>query len=126
MVFPLFISSLQSMSEQIHWNQSLHVLSFRSTIFSPKKHLRKIEMQHKNRGLLQIFLWGFSREPAVHFARVYTSKTLSFVTLSAAKAIPTGNDVLCYLAVGMVGLVFGEGVYGYRLPKTHIFIHFCT
>ena len=68
----------------------------------------------------------FSGAPAVHFARVYTSKTLSFVTLSAAKAVPTGNDVLCYLAVGMVGLVFGEGVHGYRLPKTNIFIHFCT
>ena len=54
---------------------------------------------------------------------LHTSKTLSFVTLSAAKAIPTGNDVLCYLAVGMVGLVFGEGVYGYRLPKTITFLY---
>lgn len=126
MVFPLFISSLQSMSEQIHWNQSLHVLSFHSTIFTPKKHLRKSTCNTRIEVCFRFSFGDFSGEPAVHFARVYTSKTLSFVTLSAAKAIPTGKDVLCYLAVGMVGLVFGEGVYGYRLPKTHIFIHFCT
>lgn len=60
MVFPLFISSLQSISEQNHWTMG-KTLSFHSTIFTPKKHLRKIEMQHKNRGLLQIFLWGFFR-----------------------------------------------------------------
>ena len=99
MVFPLFMSSLQSISEQYNWNQSLHVCgsktwSFHSTIFTPKKHLRKSTCNTRIEVCFRFSFGDFSGEPAVHFASVYTSKTLELCHFVRCQGHPNGKGCL--------------------------------